>query len=296
MNPADFQERAKFFFDRERVREALVVAQDGLSYFPENRDLLYLQGMCGQVLGDRTLVQTSRQTLAASAPEWAGTSHFLCLCALDDNRLDEAEHHARTTIQLSPSNGKGYYVLSVVFLRRHRLEKAISAARDGLAQNPNDILLLTMLQRLYHITGDSRRELEMERRAGEINPEHRLWHLHAGLRLLEDGQVMAGRSRLRTSLRIDPNVASSTLDRMSEEIVRSHWLYRNYYFLKEDWPLRVLAITVSLIFFTLGWLFWWPFFWLGWLTIAFVIAWAAYDATFFLCCRWIRRGIARGRL
>lgn len=296
MTPNDFQQRAHFFFERDRWREAVEVCQEGLGVFPEDADLLYLQGLCGLRLKDRELTASSIQSLTACAPEWACTFDLLCYQALEDDKFDAAERQTREGIRLAPETGMRYGTLAYIFQRMHRLEDAITAARQGLKLEPHSGPLLTLLQRLYQINGEKRLAAEMERRAGEVNPEDADWHLFAGFRLLEEGQQSKGRSRLRSSLMAEPNVPAERLDAMAQEIVCSHWLFKHAFFLKNDRSLRVMAVATPFVWFALGWLVWRPIGWLGWLSALLVVGWFAYEALFFLCRRWVRRGIARGRL
>lgn len=296
MTAADFQQRAWFFFERERHREAVEVCQQGLAVEPDDADLLYLQGLCGLRLENRELTQSSIESLTACAPEWACTFDLMCYQALEDDKLDAAEHHAREAIRLAPEIGSRYGTLAHVFQRMRRIEDAITAARQGLKLDPHAASLLTLLQRLYQLNGEPRLAAEMERRAGEVNPEDSDWHLYAGFRLLEQGQQHEGRSRLRTSLMSEPNVPAERLNAMAHEIVGAHWLFKHARFLNPDWSIRAMAVATPFVWFALGWLVWRPITWLGWLSAVLVAGGFAYEALFFLCCRWVRRGIARGRL
>ena len=52
----DYQQRAYFFFERDRFREAAAVCLEGLSENPDDVDLLYLRGLCGLRLKDQELI------------------------------------------------------------------------------------------------------------------------------------------------------------------------------------------------------------------------------------------------
>ena len=199
MTPHDYQHRAYFFFERDRFREAAAVCLEGLSAAPDDCDLLYLRGLCGLRLQDRELTQTSIESLAACAPNWPCTHDLLCFQALEQNRLDAAERHSREAIRWDPEVGGRYGTLAYVFERLGRREDAITAARQGLALDPDNTQLLTLLQRLYQLNGERRLAEEFERRAGEVNPQDADWHLFAGFRLLNAGQKAEGRSRMRSS-------------------------------------------------------------------------------------------------
>lgn len=296
MTPSDYQQRAWFFFERERFREAAAVCLEGLSTDPDNVDLLFLRGLCGLHLKDRVLTQSSIESLAACAPNWPCTHDLLCFKALEHDRLDAAERHCREAIRGDPEAGGRFGTLGHVFERLGRREDAITAARQGLALDPNNIQLLTLLQRLYQLNGERRLAEEMEQRAGEVNPEDADWHLFAGFRLLDAGQKAEGRSRMRSSLMAQPDIPAERLDVMAHEIVQSHWLFRNAHFLRNEWPIRIMAVATPFVWFALGWLAWYPFVWLGWLSLILVAGWFAYEALFQLCCRLVRFRITRGRL
>jgi tetratricopeptide (TPR) repeat protein len=296
LSPHDYQQRAYFFFERDRFREAAAVCLEGLSENPDDVDLLYLRGLCGLRLKDQELTQTSIESLAACAPNWPCTHDLLCYRALEHGRLDAAERHSREAIRWDPEVGGRYGTLAHIFDRLGRREDAITAARRGLSLDPDNIHLLTQLQRLYHLNGEKRLADEMERRAGEVNPEDADWHLFAGLRLLEAGQKTEGRSRMRSSLMVEPNIPTERLDAMAYEIVRSHWFFKNAGFLRGDWPIRVMAVATPLIWFALGKLIWFPFSWLGWMSLILVASWFGYESLFWLCYRLIRLQIARGGL
>lgn len=292
----DFRQRAYFYFERERYREAVEVCQEGLAIDPEDPDLLYLQGLCGLRLKDRELADATIRSLAACAPDSPWTNDLLCYQALNDDRFDAAERHARHAIRLAPEASDRYGTLAHIFARLDRLEDAITAARQGLSLDPNNVRLLTLLQRFYQHNGEQRLAAEMERRAGEVNPEDADWHLFAGFRLLEAGHQAEGRSRLRSSLMSEPNVPVERLDAMAHEIVRAHWFFKHGFFLRGEWTMRAVALATPLVWFALGWLIWRPIQWVGWLSLLLVAGWFAYEALFFACCRFVRRRIERGRL
>lgn len=296
MTPDDYQQRAYFFFERDRFREAAAVCLEGLGADPNDVDLLFLRGLCGLRLKDKELTQTSIESLAALAPNWSCTHDLLCYQALENDRLESAERHSREAIRWDPESGGRYRTLAYIFERLRRLEDAITAARQGLALDPDNIHLLTLLQRLYQLNGDKRLAQEMERRAGEVNPEDADWHLFAGYRLIEDGQKSAGRDRMRSSMMVEPNIPAERLDSMAYQIVHSHWLFKNAFFLSSKWQMRVIALATPLIWFGLGWLVWFPFKWLGWLSLFVVVGLFAYEAMFRFCCWFVRRRIERGRL
>ncbi len=296
MTPDDYQQRAYFFFERDRFREAAAVCLDGLAKDPNDVDLLFLRGLCGLRLKDKDLTQTSIESLAALAPNWSCTHDLLCYQALENDRLEAAERHSREAIRWDPESGGRYRTLAYIFEQLRRREDAITAARQGLALDPDNIHLLTLLQRLYQLNGDKRLAQEMERRAGEVNPEDADWHLFAGYRLIEAGQKSAGRDRMRSSLMVEPDVPTERLDSMAHEIVHSHWLFKNAFFLPDKWQMRAIALATPLLWFGLGWLVWFPFKWLGWLSLFVVVGWFAYEALFRLCCWLVRRRIERGRL
>lgn len=296
MTPDDYLQRAYFLFERDRFRDAAAACLEGLGPHPDDPDLLFLRGMCGLQLKDRELTQMSIESLAAIAPNWSCTHDLLCYQALEDDRLDRAERHSREAIRWDPETGSRYRTLASIFERLSRREDAITAARQGLALDPDNVHLLTLLQRLYHLNGDKRLAQEMERRAGEVNPDDADWHLFAGFRLLEAGQKSEGRSRMRSSLMTEPDISAERLDAMASEIVQSHWLFKNAFFLRDEWQMRAVAIATPFFWFCLGWLVWFPFGWLGWLSLFVVVGWFAYEALFRSCCWLVRRRIKRGRL
>jgi tetratricopeptide (TPR) repeat protein len=296
MTQDDYQERAYFFYERQRFREAAEVCLEGLGVDPNDADLLYMRGLCGFQLHDPELTQSSIEALAACAPNWSGTHDLLCYRALDENRLDAAERHAREAIRWDPQEGSRHGTLACVFDRLGRIEDAITSARRGLSLDPNSIDLLTLLQRLYQLNGEPRLAAEMERRAGEVNPEDADWHLFAGLRLLEAGQNAEARSRMRSSLMVQPNVPRERLDAMAQEIVLAHRFFKHGFFLNNNWRFRAMAVATPCVWFALGWIVWFPFRWLGWMSVILVVGWFAYEAIFRLCCRLVRRRIERGRL
>jgi tetratricopeptide (TPR) repeat protein len=296
MPHVDHQQRALFFYERDRFGDAAAACLEGLSEHPEDTDLLYLRGLCGLRLKDSILTNSSIESLATIAPNWSPLHDLLCYRALEQGRLDSAELHAREAIRWDPEVGGRYGTLAHIFDRLGRIEDAITSARQGLALDPDNIHLLTELQQLYRRNGDKRLAEEMERRAGEVNPEDADWHLFAGIRLLEAGQSAEGRSRMRTSLMVEPDVPLERVDGMAHEIVRSHWLFKHASFMRGEWGIRIMAIATPLIWFVLGRLVWFPFNWLGWLSVILVAGWIAYEALFRLCCGVVRGRIRRGRL
>ncbi|MBS0206483.1 MAG: hypothetical protein JSS49_26645 [Planctomycetes bacterium] len=296
MTPDDYQQRAYFYFQRDRFRDAATVCLEGLGANPNDVDLLFLCGLCGLHLKDNDLTKSSIEALAARAPNWSCTHDLLCYQAIENDRLEVAERHSREAIRWDPETGSRYRTLAYIFERLRRREDAITAARQGLALAPDNIHLLTLLQRLYHLNGDKRLAQEMERRAGEVNPEDADWHLFAGFRLIEAGQKSEGRARMRSSLMAEPNVPADRVDSMARELVRSHWLFKNAFFLRGDWKIRAIALATPLLWFGAGWLIWHPFNWLGWLSLFVVVGWFAHEALFRCCCWLVRRRIERGRL
>jgi tetratricopeptide (TPR) repeat protein len=296
MTQPNFQQRAYFFFERDRFRDAVEACMEGLAVDPNDVDLLYLRGLCGLQLKDKELTQSSIESLAACAPDWPCTHDLLCYQALEQNRLDAAERHSRDAIRSDPSIGGRYGTLARIFDRLRRREDAITAARQGLALDPVNLHLLTLLQRLYQLNGERRLAEEMERRAGEVNPEDADWHLFAGFRLLEAGQRNEGRSSIKSSLMAEPNVPTEQVDAMAQAIVQSYWPFKNAFFLRGEWTFRAIAIATPFVWFALGWFVWFPFSWLGWMSLILVVGWFAYEALFWLCCWLVRLRIQRGRL
>ncbi len=155
MTPYEYQQRAYFLFERDRFREAAAVCLEGLNTDPDDVDLLFLRGLCGLRLNDRKLTQTSIESLAACAPNWPCTHDLLCFQALEHDWLDAAERHCREAIRGNPEAGGRFGTLAYVFERLGRREDAITAARQGLALDPDNLQLLTLLQRLYQLNGET---------------------------------------------------------------------------------------------------------------------------------------------
>ena len=136
----------------------------------------------------------------------------------------------------------------------------------------------------------------MERRAGEVNPEDADWHLFAGFRLLEEGMKSEGRTRMRSSLMVEPDLPAERLGAMAQGIVQSHWFFKHARFLPGEWIPRMITLATPLFWFMLGWFVWYPFAWLGWITLFVVVGWFGYEALFWFCCWWVRLRVQRGRL
>ncbi|HWY85429.1 MAG TPA: tetratricopeptide repeat protein [Gemmataceae bacterium] len=196
--------------------EALSICQAGGRYFPDNPDLLFLEGVIRQKTGDAAGAETCLQRLLAAPAESRSVSmdttmyfkarHRLALDYLRQGRHEEAEGQWRTILADNPRFVQAWLGLTDVYLARGRPEVWEPFLQSVVAVPQNGLNFALVKARLKEAQGDvpaARMHLE------EACSHHgqSLWpHIALARLLLTEGRDWAAAEQaLLAVLALDPN-------------------------------------------------------------------------------------------
>ncbi|MDD9941886.1 MAG: tetratricopeptide repeat protein, partial [Myxococcales bacterium] len=255
-------------------------------------------------------------------------AHYLAgLCHASEERLGEAEEHARTLLALAPELPMGHEVLAISVWRtdkrraekalydalkldpenptRHamlgrfladlgRLEDGITAAHKGLQIKPDHLGSVQALQVLYRLNDEPEMAAAMADKALAIDPEDADAHLEAGLALLGRGQSARARGRFLESLRIAP-ADGDNHEAIAHERVRNHWLYKDTFMLPVEGGAMWATLATPAFWYALS-LLWSPLRFVAYLSLGLIVLSYAHRALFRLSRGWVLRSIRAGKL
>jgi GT2 family glycosyltransferase/Tfp pilus assembly protein PilF len=199
---------------------ALAVCRKGLSYYPDDAQLLFQQGLLLRDQGDRAGAEASFVQLLSSheGPHFASaaeglrghlTRHNLATLYHEQGRAAEAEAQWKAAVEESPDCLPAWLGLAEVFLRGGRwasLEEALERIVAAGQRQPSARIAATLLRARGHLSrreyGDAKRLLQDA--LGQHPDDTALWVVlsHA---LLQDGKDWIGAEKaLRMVLQLDP--------------------------------------------------------------------------------------------
>ena len=109
----------------------------------------YYLGCIHQVMGRNQLATESFARVLALSPSYAMTHGRLGQLYLEADRLDEAEIHLRSYVDLKPEDSLGYIGLARVALARSNYPTALEYAQQGLQYSAGDFQVHYALARAY---------------------------------------------------------------------------------------------------------------------------------------------------
>ena len=195
--------------------------------------LLYHQGRYAEAVGEL------RQQLGQNA--YDPMSHgLLALCLAEQEKFDEATHHAQQSVVAAPDVAFGHYALAQVMLHRNRYGEARASILEAIRCNPYDADYFAVLASLHLRESDWRAALEAADQGLAIEPEHPLCtnlraqslvnlgdrrsaaqtmgealarrpddpytHANQGWALLHQGEPYKAMEHFREALRLDPEL------------------------------------------------------------------------------------------
>ena len=198
------------------IPEALAICQAGGRYFPDNPDLLFLEGVIRQTTGDAAGAEACLQRLlAAPAKSWSGSidttmyfkaRHRLALDFLRQGRFAEAEGQWRAVLAENPHFTQAWLGLTDVCLARARPELWETFLQSVAAVPQNGLNFALVKARLKEAQGDfPAARLHLEEACSQF--AQALWPRVALARLLlqEGRDWVATEKALRAVLTLDPN-------------------------------------------------------------------------------------------
>jgi len=153
--------RAVAHYERGEYREALDLFERALALAPEEpairvslgRTLVALaaQLLEGSEGADSRILDRASSLLRRALLHWEGdaaTYELIALCALRQERLDEAERALATAVERDPTAARAWRLLGVVRDRRGRTAEAIEALERAMELRPEDAETARRLRRL----------------------------------------------------------------------------------------------------------------------------------------------------
>ncbi|MEN6371603.1 MAG: tetratricopeptide repeat protein [Armatimonadota bacterium] len=181
--------RGHALYGLKHYKKAAEAAITGLSYYPEDPQLLYLH----------------------------------CLCQDRMHNLEEAERAILALLSGDP--GSPQYICRYAYMAAEagQLDKADALIDEALRIVPDYSWAMEMRVMLSHMRCDNKGVVRWGRKLLDCDPENQYGHRMLGKQYLNKGKVTTAASHYRTAARIDPNDIFAT-KYARESSVKAHWL------------------------------------------------------------------------
>lgn len=145
-----FDMRASFLETKGSLPQAISVLEEGLSLFPDNKQLLYFHGALLDKVGERERSLLSMKKILEKDPEDPSALNFLGYTYAElDRDLDQAEKWVRKAAQLRPGDGFIQDSLGWVLFKRGRLSEALTHLRKASELQPEEPVVQEHLGDVY---------------------------------------------------------------------------------------------------------------------------------------------------
>jgi len=199
-------QQAQRLFSQGRYRQALELAEHGLSLAPQNAGWLNFAGVCAINLGEQDAAEAFWRRAIALGQALAETYFNLGLLLAQRRHKEEAELCYRRALAINPRHAEAYCNLG------NLLDDSSAAAacyRAALALDPGFEAAHYNLANLHFTRGDWEAAEQCYRQALAANPADPQTHAKLGLVLANRQQPAAAEQAYRQAIALDPGCVAA---------------------------------------------------------------------------------------
>lgn len=201
--PAAHCAKGRALLQNGQGQEALDCLQAAQGRFGYSADIAYQIALCHQASGEEAKAQELLLQLTRSAPEFAPAWSELGHIERKAERFAKAAHYYEHATRLQPALETRFHLAHCLYAADH-IEAARELYLELLAQDPNNLLILNNLGRLYERIGQSDVAEKHYRKAVALQPDHAVPHSNLGRALLNQEQYADAKQEFEQAVLADP--------------------------------------------------------------------------------------------